>query len=37
MEFKVLKKHSEKKDKDYIALFLVYEKKEYFISFLQWV
>ena len=36
-DFKVLTKHSEKKNKDYLALYLVFEGVEYFITFLKWV
>lgn len=37
MEFRIQVKHSDKKDKDYKALFLLVDKKEYFIKFLEWV
>lgn len=37
MEFKVVVKHSTKKDKDYKCLVLIQDKKEYFIAFLEWV
>lgn len=36
-EFKVLEKHSDKKNKDYKALYFVCENKEYFITFMYWV
>lgn len=36
-EFKVLTKHSDKKNKDYLALYFVCEDKEYFITFMRWV
>lgn len=37
MEFKVLEKERKKDQKKYRALFLIIDKKEYFISFLEWV
>lgn len=37
MEFKVVVKHSTKKNKDYKCLVLVLDKKEYFVTFLEWV
>lgn len=37
MEFKVVVKHSDKKQRDYKCLVLIQDKKEYFISFLEWV
>lgn len=37
MEFKVIQKHSDKKNKDYLACYLIYNKKEYFVCFIEWL